>query len=110
MNYSLGFGMHAVRRMLTFLVLVGLTACSTSAPHDVDSQVAFLNHSFAVVDPATVMPSSAPATYDASGCTTPTPLMPTAARAGRDATSWAEGPIYRQIDRQKLPLGGDRQR
>jgi hypothetical protein len=54
MNYSLGFGMHAVRRMLTFLVLVGLTACSTSAPHDVDSQVAFLNHSFAVVDPATV--------------------------------------------------------
>jgi hypothetical protein len=46
--------MHAVCRLLTFLTLVGLTACATSAPHDIDSQVAFLNHSFAVVDPATV--------------------------------------------------------
>ena len=45
--------MHAVRRMLPFLVLLGLTARSTSAPHDIDSQVAFLNHSFAVVDQAT---------------------------------------------------------
>ena len=53
MNCSIPVGMHAVRRMLPFLVLVGLTACSTSAPHDIDSQVAFLNHSFAVVDQAT---------------------------------------------------------
>jgi len=34
-------------------MLVGLTSCSTPATHDIDSQVAFLNHSFAVVDQTT---------------------------------------------------------
>lgn len=48
MNYSIPFGMHAVRQLPPFLVLVGLMACPTSAPaHAFNSQVAFLNHGFA---------------------------------------------------------------
>ena len=54
MQFSILFGINSVRPMLSFLVLMGLAACSTSTPRDIDSQVAFLNHSFAVVDQATV--------------------------------------------------------
>ena len=43
------------------------------------------------------MPSSSPTTCDASECSTSTPLMPTAVRAGRDATSWAERPISNSL-------------
>jgi hypothetical protein len=53
MNCSILFGMQIVRRLSLFLVLVGPTACTTYAPRDIDSQVAFLNHSFAVIDQAT---------------------------------------------------------